>query len=69
MEISYKYNPERKMLSVNSNIAEEIGIYMGADVSQLKKLERELKDKYGDDIKKGKEEIKSKLEGFLKSFK
>lgn len=69
MEISYKYNPERKTLSVNSNIAEEIGIYMGADVSQLKKLERELKDKYGDDIKKGKEEIKSKLEGFLKSFK
>lgn len=69
MEISYKYNPERKTLSVDSNIAEEIGIYMGADVSQLKKLERELKDKYGDDIKKGKEEIKSKLEGFLKSFK
>lgn len=69
MEISYVYNPENRTLSVNSDIAEEIGIYMGADVSSLKKLEKELKAKYGDDIEKGKEEIKSKLEGFLKSFK
>lgn len=69
MEISYKYNPNNKNLSVKSNIAEEIGIYMGADVSQFKKLEREFKEKYGDDIKKGKEELKSKVEGFLKSFK
>ena len=69
MEISYKYNPNNKNLSVKSNIAEEIGIYMGADVSQLKKLEREFKEKYGDDIKKGKEELKSKVEGFLNSFK
>ena len=69
MEISYKYNPNNKNLSVKSNIAEEIGIYMGADMSQLKKLEREFKEKYGDDIKKGKEELKSKVEGFLNSFK
>lgn len=69
MEISYKYNPNNKNLSVKSNIAEEVGIYMGADVSQLKKLEREFKEKYGDDIKRGKEELKSKVEGFLKSFK
>ena len=69
MEISYKYNPATRKITVKSNIAEEIGIYMGADVSQLKKLEREFKEKYGDEIKKGKEELKSKLEGFLKSFK
>ena len=69
MEISYKYNPNNKNLSVKSNIAEEIGIYMGADMSQLKKFEREFKEKYGDDIKKGKEELKSKVEGFLNSFK
>lgn len=69
MEISYKYNPNNKNLSVKSNIAEEIGIYMGADMSQLKKLEGEFKEKYGDDIKKGKEELKSKVEGFLNSFK
>ncbi len=69
MDISYKYNPSSRKITVDSNIAEEIGIYMGADISQLKKLEREFKEKYGDEIKKGKEELKSKLEGFLKSFK
>ena len=42
---------------------------MGADTSQLKQLEKQFKEKYGDDIKKGKEELKSKLEGFLNSFK
>ena len=69
MEITYKYKPTTRRVTVNSNIAEEIGIYMGADVSELKKLEREIKEKYGDDIKRGKEEIKAKFEGFLKSFK
>ena len=69
MEVAYRYNPNTKKISINSNIAEEIGVYMGADSSQLKKLERQFKEKYGDDIKKGKEELKSKLEGFLKSFK
>lgn len=69
MEVSYRYNPVTRKIYVDSNIAEEIGIYMGADNSQLKKLEREFKEKYGDEIKKGKEELKAKLEGFLNSFK
>lgn len=69
MEITYRYNPVSKKITVDSNIAEEIGIYMGADNSQLKKLEKQFKEKYGEEIKKGKEELKSKLEGFLKSFK
>ena len=69
MEITYKYKPTTRRVTVDSNIAEEIGIYMGADISELKKLEREIKEKYGDDIKRGKEEIKAKFEGFLKSFK
>ena len=69
MEVTYKYNPVSRKISIDSNIAEEIGVYMGADNSQLKKLEKQFKEKYGDEIKKGKEELKSKLEGFLKSFK
>ena len=69
MEVSYKYNPKTRKISIDSNIAEEISFYMGADTSQLKQLEKQFKEKYGDDIKKGKEELKSKLEGFLNSFK
>lgn len=69
MEVSYKYNPKTRKISIDSNIAEEISSYMGADTSQLKQLEKQFKEKYGDDIKKGKEELKSKLEGFLNSFK
>lgn len=69
MRATYVYNPYTKKLSVNSNIAEEVSVYMGADVDGFKKLERDFKEKYGDEIKKGKEEIKSKLEGFLKSLK
>lgn len=69
MEVSYKYNPKTRKISIDSNIAEEISFYMGADTSQLKQLEKQFKEKYGDNIKKGKEELKSKLEGFLNSFK
>ena len=69
MEVSYKYNPKTRKISIDSNMAEEISFYMGADTSQLKQLEKQFKEKYGDDIKKGKEELKSKLEGFLNSFK
>lgn len=69
MEVSYKYNPKTRKISIDSNIAKEISFYMGADTSQLKQLEKQFKEKYGDDIKKGKEELKSKLEGFLNSFK
>ena len=69
MEVAYKYNPNTRKISIDSNIAEEISYYMGADMPQLKQLERQFKEKYGDDIKKGKEELKTKLEGFFNSFK
>lgn len=69
IKISYGYDPQTKIITIKNNVAEQIGVYMGADTSQLKKLEREFKEKYGDKIEKGKEELKSKLEGFLKSFK
>lgn len=54
MEVSYKYNPKTRKISIDSNIAEEISFYMGADTSQLKQLEKQFKEKYGDDIKKEK---------------
>lgn len=68
MEVLYKYDPDSRTITIDSDIAEEIGIYMGADVSELKKLERELKEKYGDQFKEGKKKLKNKLDEFLKSF-
>lgn len=68
MSISYIYNPTTKKVTINSNVIEEIAIYLGADKTALKQIEKEIKTVYKEKIKDVKKEIENKLEGFFKSF-
>lgn len=66
MRVSYSYKPTTRKVEIDNNVVEEIGIYLGADVSQIKMIEKELKLKYGNEIEKVKNDLKSKLNKFFK---
>lgn len=68
MSISYAYNPATRKVMIDSDVVEEIGVYLGADVLALKKVEQKIKDTYNKEIKKVKKELQSKLEGFFNSL-
>lgn len=66
MVVSYSYDPRTLKVRIKSNVVDEIGVYFGADSSELDRIKNNLQVKYNNEINKVKNDLQKTLNKFFK---